>query len=117
MRLLYEQQLKENIRNNNYSLSRWDSSELCTYFDYWIAGLHTVIDGYIKLGFKDTRIDVLLNEKESFVENLKNYRNSTFHFEPNQKRKKKMAKMKLQEYFIAKVHKELGDFLLPKMYE
>jgi len=48
------------------------------YMSYWYASLNVVVEGWQKLGLRDSKIDELLSSPN--VEALLLYRHSVFHF-------------------------------------
>jgi len=49
------------------------------YMSYWYGGMYVLIEGWRELGFKDAKIDKLLDSPN--VNLLKQYRNGVFHFQ------------------------------------
>jgi len=48
------------------------------YFDYWVASLNVLVEGYEKLGLHDERVDALLDPSMRSV--LRKYRGGIYHF-------------------------------------
>ena len=51
------------------------------YMSLWLGFLNSVIEGWEIIGINDQKIDNLLTK--GFVENLKIFRHSVFHYQPN----------------------------------
>ena len=89
------------------------SSRIITYMDFWLANLHTVVYGYKEAKLNNAYINNLIDINATGLIDLKNYRDSTFHFEDQDFRNKKMTKMKdLNMLWVDNLHNFLGDYLL-----
>jgi hypothetical protein len=64
------------------------------YMSMWYGTLFVVLEGYLKLGINDSKVEILLSESEK-IKALKLYRNATFHFQ--------------KEYLSQKCDKILAD--------
>jgi hypothetical protein len=66
-----------------------EAFEVWLFFDYWLAGLRTMVEGYKKLGLNWPTVEPLL--KSEHLPMLNDYRNGVAHFvetffDPNQHR-------------------------------
>jgi hypothetical protein len=51
------------------------------YMSYWYGGMFVVIEGWKRLGLKDTEIDLLLS-RQDLIAALERHRHGSFHYHP-----------------------------------
>lgn len=122
MKVLFEEELK-NIITNKTHLNIDYRTEHSLYIgdynlfrSYWYGSLFVVIEGY-QNNFKisDKRIDDLMNLE--YINNLRLFRNSTFHYQ-KEFYPEKASKVDNENEFIdwvKKLHSELGKFIIREL--
>jgi hypothetical protein len=82
---------------------------ISTYFDYWVSLLYCTFEGYRKWA--------CIPFNKDFIEEMKDYRNSTFHFETLAERKKKIKELKILSIKnCLYLHQQISDFIAAILY-
>lgn len=108
----YERLLDKDKNNKNFlfqMLINQSDAYISTYFDYWVSLLYCTFEGYRKI--------TCISFNEDFIKEMKNYRDSTFHFETFAERKKKIQKLKILSIkHCLYLHQQIGDFIAALLY-
>lgn len=92
------------------------SSRIVTYMDFWMANLDTVVSGYKKENLNYAHIEDLIQSNKLCIDELKKYRNSTFHFETPRRRNDKMKTFrKINMFWIDEIHNYIGKYLYDEL--
>ncbi|WP_316841395.1 hypothetical protein [Pedobacter gandavensis] len=88
------------------------------YRSYWYSSIFIVIEGYTDLKIKNEEIDKLL-ENKVFVDQLRLFRNATFHYQKDLYNAKFTGIDDSNEFitWINKLHKLFGDCILNEMHK
>lgn len=87
------------------------------YRSYWYSSLYVVIEGYKELKINNPEIDELLTEAE-FVDKLRLFRNSIFHYQKDIYNTKFLGVDDSDEFveWIYKLHNLFGKKIIEEMY-
>lgn len=105
-----------NIEDIYQYCSRTNNIAIHTYRDFWLASLFTVIQGYKTLKLTDDKINNLILTNEKGIKELKDFRDSTRHFELPLERNKKMKKLSnLSIVWLQEIHSAFGKYLFEEV--
>ena len=84
---------------------------------YWYSSLYIVIEAYNELGISDTEIDMMM--VEPFIDDLRLFRNGSFHFQKKFYNKKLLGVDNTSEFtnWSYDLHTKFGKFILKKLSE
>jgi len=87
------------------------------YRSYWYSSLYVVVEGYMELKLNIPEVDELLVETE-FVDKLRLFRNSIFHYQKDIYNSKFLGVDDSDEFveWIYKLHILLGKKIMEEMY-
>lgn len=105
-----------NIEDIYQYCSKTNNIAIHTYRDFWLASLFTVIQGYKTLKLTDDKINNLISINKKGISELKDFRDSTRHFELPSERNKKMKKLSnLSIVWLQEIHYAFGKYLYEKI--
>jgi hypothetical protein len=80
----------------------------------WFASEYVAIEGWKKVGFRDSEIDELLSKNQNSIDLLRRARNAVFHYQttPYDKRLEEFAKQFHKDGWLVELHQLFLKFML-----